>query len=134
MMTSWCLYCGYDDAYVIPQLVKSLPNVTLDIVDISPQGGIADHGPKNPPFSGHDGTGSPITTAGMEKVMTQYAQTYHIPASVHVYVATSATRTAWAVTAYPTWVFANALGTVTKVDPGAMTIPASVAIVQAAIS
>lgn len=134
MMASWCLYCGYDDAYVIPQLVKALPGVTLDIVDVSPQGGIADHGPETPAFSGHDGTGSPITTVGMEKVMTQYTKTYHIPASVHVYVAPSATRTAWAVSAYPTWVFANGTGIVTKITPGALTTATASTTVQAAVS
>lgn len=134
MMGSWCLFCAYEDEYVIPELVKQDPQITLDIVDVSPQGGIGVPGPESPAFSGHDGTGSAINTVGMERVMTQYAKTFHLPSSAHVYVAPSATRTAWDVSAYPTWVFANGTGLVTKIAPGALTTTTASTTVQAAVS
>lgn len=134
MMASWCLFCAYEDQYIIPELVKADPQITVDIVDVSPQGGIGVPGPETPAFSGHDGTGSAINSAGMEKVMTQYAKTFHLPASVHVYVAPSATRAAWAVSAYPTWVFANGSGIVTKIAPGALTTTSAPTTIQAAVS
>ncbi|POB12315.1 hypothetical protein [Sulfobacillus sp. hq2] len=125
VMASWCLYCGYEDRYVIPHLVNTLPQVTFDIVDVSPEGGIADPGPLNPPFSGHDGTGGALTTQGMEQVMTRYVHQYHVPPSVHVYVAPPATQEAWRVSDFPTWVFANKAGVMTKLIPGATAVSGS---------
>lgn len=124
VMASWCLYCGYEDRYVIPQMVKAFPQLTIDVVDVSPQGGIADPGPITPPFHGHDGTGGPLTPTGMLTTMEHYAKIYQIPSSVHVYVAPSATQSAWQVQSFPTWVFADGQGTITHVAAGAFTVAA----------
>ncbi len=122
-MASWCLYCGYDDKYVMPLLAKT-PGVAIDIVDISPQGGIADPGPQNPPFSGHDGTGGALTTAGMESIMRQYVTTYGTlnASNIHVYVAPTRTQTAWNVQSTPTIAYVSANGKTVVAPPGAQTI------------
>ncbi|MCY0865272.1 MAG: hypothetical protein OWQ57_10000 [Sulfobacillus sp.] len=122
-MASWCLFCSYEDKYVLPALAKT-PGVAIDIVDVSPQGGIADPGPESPPFSGHDGTGGPLTLTGMEYTMRQYVATYGTLAApnIHVYVAPPATQTAWNVQAFPTLAFVNAQGRIVVAPPGALTV------------
>ena len=122
-MASWCLYCGYEDRWVLPRLAHE-PGVAVDIVDVSPQGGIADPGPQNPPFHGHDGQGGVLTAQGMAKVMQQYVRAYHLTGgSVHVYVAPAATQKAWAVQSFPSLAFVNARGQVTYSPAGALTLP-----------
>lgn len=120
-MASWCLYCGYTDKYIVPVIAR-MPGVAVDVVDVSTQGGIANPGPANPPFSGHDGQGGPITTAQMETTMQQYVRTYGTLGQAHVFVAPSATRTAWAVQSFPTLTWINAAGTVVSSSPGALTL------------
>lgn len=121
-MASWCLFCGYEDKYVLPVLART-PGVVVDIVDVSPQGGIADPGPATPPFHGHDGAGGPLTVAGMRTTMQHYVQTYGLAkTAIHVYVAPTATQQAWHVSAFPSLAFLNARGTVVVAPPGALTI------------
>ncbi len=122
-MASWCLFCAYEDKYVMPQLAKT-PGVAIDIVDVSPQGGIGNPGPESPAFSGHDGTGGSLNTAGMIAIMTQYTKTFGTlnAANIHVYVAPSKTRTAWNVQSFPTLAFIGAHGKIAVVPPGAQTV------------
>lgn len=121
-MASWCLYCGYTDKYIVP-LIDKMPGVVVDVVDVSPQGGIADPGPISPPFSGHDGQGGAINTAQMAQVMQQYVTTFGTLGQAHVFVAPSATRSAWNVQSFPTMDWINASGKVVSDTPGALTIP-----------
>nr|WP_243239827.1 hypothetical protein [Sulfobacillus harzensis] len=122
-MASWCLYCAYEDKYVLPVLAKT-PGVAVDVVDVSPQGGIGDPGPQNPPFSGHDGTGGALTTAGMEATMRQYVKTFGTlsASTIHVYVAPSATQAAWNVQTFPTLAFIGTTGKVAVAPAGAQTV------------
>lgn len=122
-MASWCLYCGYEDKWVLPQLAKT-SGVAIDIVDTSPQGGIANSGPQNPAFSGHDGTGGPLTVAGMESVMTQYKKTYGTlnAANVHLYVAPQTTQSAWNIQSFPTLGFIGSNGKVVVAPAGAQSL------------
>ena len=120
-MASWCLFCGYTDKYIVP-LIAKMPGVAVDVVDMSPQGGIADPGPQSPPFSGHDGQGSAITTAQMATTMQQYVSTYGTLTAAHVFVAPSATRSAWNIQSFPTIDWINASGKVVSSTPGALTI------------
>jgi len=122
-MASWCLYCGYEDRWVLPRLASE-PGVVVDIVDVSPHGGIADPGPQNPPFHGHDGQGGPLTTAGMEAVMRQYVRTYSLTgAALHVYVAPVALQKRWSVPSFPALAFVNRQGVVAVSPAGAQTLP-----------
>jgi hypothetical protein len=125
-MASWCLYCGYTDRYVVPAIAR-LPGVTVDVVDVSPQGGIADPGPLTPPFTGHDGTGGPLTTAQMAATMRRYVARYGSLGRAHVYVAPAATRAAWAVSAFPELVWIGATARVAQITPGALTVPQALA-------
>ena len=121
-MASWCLYCGYEDRWVLPTLARE-PGVVVDIVDVSPHGGIADPGPESPPFHGHDGQGGPMTASGMEQTMRQYARTYHLAgAALHVYVAPAATQKLWAVPSFPALAFVNRQGVVVVSPAGAQTL------------
>lgn len=122
-MASWCLYCGYEDKWVLPVLAKT-PGVVIDIVDVSPQGGIADPGPQSPAFSGHDGQGGPLTVAGMESTMQQYKKTFGTlnASNIHLYVAPQSTQSAWNIQSFPTLAFANASGKVVVAPAGAQTI------------
>lgn len=122
-MASWCLYCGYEDKWVLPVLAKT-PGVAIDIIDVSPQGGIADPGPKSPAFSGHDGTGGALTVSGMETTMRQYKKTFgtlNAP-NIHIYIAPSATQQAWNIQSFPTIAWVNAAGRIAQAAPGAMTL------------
>lgn len=122
-MASWCLYCGYEDRWVLPALART-PGVTVDIVDVSPQGGIADPGPESPPFHGHDGHGGPLTAQGMEQTMRQYVRAYHLTgAAIHVYVAPAATQKTWAVQSFPALAFVNWQGVVAVSSAGAQALP-----------
>lgn len=120
-MASWCLFCGYTDKYIVP-LIAAMPGVAVDVVDVSPQGGIANPGPQSPPFSGHDGQGSAINTAQMATTMQQYVSTYGTLTAAHVFVAPSATRSAWDIQSFPTLDWINASGKVVSSTPGALTI------------
>ena len=120
-MASWCLFCGYTDKYIVP-LIAAMPGVAVDVVDVSPQGGIANPGPQSPPFSGHDGQGSAINTAQMATTMQQYVSTYGTLTAAHVFVAPSATRSAWNIQSFPTLDWINASGKVVSSTPGALTI------------
>ena len=122
-MASWCLFCGYEDKWVLPQLAKT-PGVAIDVVDVSPQGGIADPGPQNPPFSGHDGQGGPLTVAGMETTMQYYVTTFGTlsASNIHVYVAPQTTQSAWNIQSFPTLAFLGANGTVAVAPNGAQTL------------
>lgn len=122
-MASWCLYCAYEDKYVMPALAK-MPGVVIDVVDVSPQGGIGAPGPATPAFSGHDGTGGALSVAGMESTMRQYVTTFGTLSApnVHVYVAPSVTQTAWNIQSFPTLAFVGANGQVTVAPTGAQTL------------
>lgn len=122
-MASWCLFCGYEDKWVWPTLAKAHPHWAIDIVDVSPQGGIADPGPQNPPFHGHDGVGGPLSVAQMQATMRQYVQTYGLhAANIHVYVAPTATQQTWNITSFPTIYAINSHGVVSQTTPGAVTV------------
>ena len=122
-MASWCLYCGYEDKWVWPAFAKAHPQWAIDIVDVSPQGGIADPGPQNPPFHGQDGVGGSLSVAGMQTVMQQYVHTYGLRApNIHVYVAPLATQSAWHIASVPTIYATNAQGIVQQTTPGAVTL------------
>lgn len=122
-MASWCLYCGYEDKWVLPALAKT-PGVVVDIVDVSPQGGIANPGPQSPAFSGHDGQGGPLTVAGMESTMQQYKKAFGTlnASNIHVYVAPQATQSAWNIQSFPTLAFTNGSGKVVVAPGGAQTL------------
>lgn len=120
-MATWCLYCGYEDRWVLPAIART-PGVAVDLVDLSPLGGIADPGPQTPAFHGHDGAGGPLTVAGMERTLRTYAQQYHLPPTVHLYVAPPAIQRAWAVSAFPTWAFADARGRVVRTPVGGIPV------------
>lgn len=132
-MASWCLYCAYEDKWVMPDLAKT-PGVVVDIVDVSPQGGIGDPGPQSPAFSGHDGTGGSLTVAQMVTTMQEYKKTFGTlnAANVHVYVAPSATRTAWNVQSFPTMGFMSGAGIVKVAPDGAQTLSQAQADLQQA--
>lgn len=134
-MASWCLFCGYEDKWVMPQLAKT-PGVVIDVVDVSPQGGIADPGPENPPFSGHDGTGSALTLTQMESTMQQYATTYGTlsASNIHVYVAPSATQSAWNIQSFPTLAFLNSAGKIAVAPQGAQTVSQAQSDLQQALN
>lgn len=122
-MASWCLYCGYEDKWVMPVLAQT-PGVVIDIVDVSPQGGIADPGPQSPAFSGHDGQGGPLTVAGMETTMQQYKKTFGTlnASNIHVYVAPQSTQSAWNIQSFPTMAFVGPTGKVVVAPGGAQTL------------
>ncbi|WP_053958333.1 hypothetical protein [Sulfobacillus thermosulfidooxidans] len=123
-MASWCLFCGYEDKWVWPTIAKT-HGVVIDVVDVSPQGGIANPGPVSPPFHGADGVGGALSVSGMEATMRQYVHTYGLLGSpaIHVYVAPTAVQQAWHVAAFPSIAFVSASGTVTVAPPGAITLP-----------
>ncbi len=123
LMASWCLYCGYEDRWVMPILAEH-PGIAIDIIDISPDGGIANPGLESPAFTGHDGSRQPITIAGMEQTMQQYSRIYHLSrqANIHVYVAPVATQKAWAVATFPTMAFVNEAGQIAVAPQGAQTL------------
>jgi len=123
LMASWCLYCGYMDRYVWPTLAQT-PGVAVNIVDISPTGGIANPGPKTPPFSGHDGQGpTGLSAAQMVQTMAQYRVAYQNMPNLHVYVAPAAQQAQWRVQAFPTIIWINGNGRVRAVTEGALTAP-----------
>ncbi|WP_053958144.1 hypothetical protein [Sulfobacillus thermosulfidooxidans] len=128
-MASWCLFCGYEDRWVWPQMAREHPHWAIDIVDVSPQGGIADPGPQNPPFHGHDGVGGPLTVAQMQATMRQYVSTYPLQAAnIHVYVAPSPTQSAWHIGSFPTIYAINRQGIVQQTTPGAVTLTQAAAL------
>lgn len=121
-MATWCLFCGYENKWVWPSLAQAHPHWAIDLVDVSPQGGIADPGPESPPFHGQDGIGGPLTVAQMRSVMSQYVHTYGIKApNIHVYVAPTATQSAWQIRSFPTIYVIDAQGVVQQTTPGAVT-------------
>ena len=120
LMATWCRYCGYEDRWVVPGLVGQ-PGVAVDLVNVSPYGGIASPGPKTPPFSGQDHIGKKVTVAGMRSWMARYAAQYDLPPSVHLYVAPTSTQARWNVASYPTIVLLNGSGTIRNVVAGAFT-------------
>jgi len=134
-MASWCLYCAYEDKWVMPVLAQT-PGVVVDIVDVSPQGGIGDPGPQSPVFSGHDGTGGSLTVAQMETTMAAYKKTFGTlnAANIHVYVAPTATQTAWNVQSFPTMGFMNAQGKVVVAPGGALTLSQAQADLKQAVN
>ncbi len=123
-MATWCLYCGYMDRWVVPKVAR-MRGVRVDIVDVSPSGGIADPGPPTPPFHGSDATSPPpVDVAGMEAVLQQYMVEYDLSGDpgVSAYVAPQATRAAWKVTGFPTVAVLNAQGAVVWASQGGMTL------------
>lgn len=121
LMASWCLYCAYVDKYVWPSLIHT-PGLSVDIVDVSPQGGIGDPGPKSPPFSGHDNPAGSLSAQGMRTTMQQYVKRFdlHYP-NLHVYTDPSG-QSYWGLQYFPTILFVNRQGQVKRVN-GALTLP-----------
>jgi len=134
-MASWCRYCAYEDKWVVPKLAAT-PGVVIDIVDVSPQGGIGDPGPQSPAFSGHDGTGESLTVAQMETTMAQYVRRFGTLSAknIHVYVAPTAIQSAWAITTYPSFAFLNSDASVVVAPNGAQTAAQAQADLQHVIS
>lgn len=120
---TWCMYCAYMDKWVLPRLA-SKPGVQIDVVEISPQGGIADPGPLNPPFSGTDGQGGrALSLAGMESNLQKYVRTYGIARSgIHFYVAPPQVQAQWNITGLPMIAVLNSRGETAVVHPGGMTL------------
>lgn len=122
LMASWCLYCAYDDKYVWPQIIHT-KGLTLDIVDVSPYGGIGDPGPQQPPFSGHDNQGSSIGGKGMIRTMRTYVRQFGLTAgNIHVYVDPQGMSN-WTIQDFPTILLMNQQGTLKEKINGAVTIP-----------
>lgn len=94
--------------------------MVVDVVDVSPRGGIAHAGPRTPPFPGQDSEGPSESTAAMAATLRQYARRYPGVAA-HAYVARAATRAAWAIQAFPTVAFLTARGAVAVAHVGAFT-------------
>lgn len=123
-MASWCKFCAFDDAYVVPMLVSE--GVTVDIVDVSSHGGIGVPGPLSQAFTGADHRTGRLSLGGLVATMRRYANTFHLTqASVHVYVALPATVKTWHVTSYPTLYTVNKERLITHVQPTAA-VPADV--------
>ncbi|CAB1129830.1 conserved protein of unknown function [Candidatus Hydrogenisulfobacillus filiaventi] len=121
-MASWCRYCGWEDRYALPRIAR-LPGVAVDLVDISPHGGIADPGPEYPPFSGQDGSGPPEDVAAMAATMRAYRARYALPPAIHAYVALPVTQQQWVLSELPTLVLIGPHGRVRKVIQGALVTP-----------
>jgi hypothetical protein len=121
LMASWCLYCAYEDKYVWPQVAQSLPGMAVNLIDVSPQGGIGDPGPSTPAFTGHDNVGPPITVTGMRHTMLTYQRQFrlHEP-NIHIFV-DSTGISYWHVTTFPTFLFVNATGHLVQRINGALT-------------
>ena len=132
-MASWCLFCGYTDRWTLPQLAK-IPGIAVDIVDVSPQGGIANPGPETPPFHGQDGTGGPLTTAEMGRTMTQYRKAYQGLPGIHVRVAPQTTQALWNVQSYPVLIWVNKQGVVSQITSGGLTVSQAEQIMQSAFN
>ncbi|NMP23198.1 TlpA family protein disulfide reductase [Sulfobacillus harzensis] len=122
LMASWCLYCAYDDKYVWPAILHT-PGLQLDIVDVSPHGGIGDPGPQNPPFSGHDNyQSSTIGASQMIQTMRQYRKKFHLTDSnVHIYVDPKGMRY-WSIQDFPTVLIINGQGHLAERINGALTV------------
>ena len=131
-MASWCHFCGYEDRWVMPSVIHT-PGVAIDLVDVSSYSGIAQPGPKTPAFSGKDGVMRPATVRQMESAMQRYVRQYHLPPSIHVYIAPSAVQKAWKVTAFPDLWFINAKGVATQHTNGALTLAQMAAVVHSEI-
>ena len=121
-MASWCHFCGYEDRWVWPTIIHT-PGVAIDLVDVSSAGGVANPGPKTPPFSGTDGSGQPTNVRGMEAAMRHYVLAYHLPPSIHVYIAPTSVQRGWHVDAFPTIWFVEPTGRVQSLRQGAWTLP-----------
>jgi len=131
-MASWCHFCGYEDRWVWPTIIHT-PGVAIDLVDVSPAEGVANPGPKNPPFSGTDGSGQPTTVRGMETAMQHYIRAYHLPPSIHVYIAPTAVQHRWQVDEFPTIWFVGATGYVQSLRQGAWTLAQAATAVRQAL-
>lgn len=122
-MATWCHFCAYDDRWVWPVIAKT-PGVAIDLVNVSPYGGIARPGPRTPAFSGSDGTLARTSLAGMAATFRRYARIYGLTRdpNVHLYVAQTPTQTAWHVQAFPGIWLVNARGVTVSYTPGAITL------------
>ena len=121
LMASWCLYCAYEDKYVWPQVIRSIPGVEVNIVDVSRNGGIGDPGPQSPAFSGHDNVGPHISVAGMRQTMLTYQKQFDLHApNLHIFVDPTG-LTYWHMTTYPTFLFVNGTGHIVDRVNGALT-------------
>ena len=130
MMASWCKFCAYDDKYVWPVLAKT-PGVTVDIIDVSPNAGIGNPGPFSPPFSGTDHIGNPINRAGMIAVMREYRAQFHLTQpNVAVYVDHQGLAR-WPIKYFPTVVFINQKGVISKISNGGLQLSQAEDLLQA---
>lgn len=133
LMASWCKYCAYDDKYVWPALLNT-PGITVDIVDVSTNGGIGDPGPEQPAFTGQDHPTGTIGADGMLKVMKRYAKRFDLNRDhVHVYVDPKG-MTYWSVTRFPTFIFLNAKGQPVERIDGAITVPQAKSVVHTIVT
>lgn len=123
-MASWCKFCAFDDAYVVPMLVSE--GVTVDIVDVSSHGGIGVPGPLSQAFTGADHRTGRLSLGGLVATMNHYARVFHLTQGrVHVYVALPQTVKAWKVGSYPTFYTVNKQRLITHIQPTAA-VPADV--------
>lgn len=132
-MATWCKFCGYMDKWVLPDMSKEA-GVAVDVVDVSPSGGIADPGPQQPAFSGTDGSGSAgLSESAMEADLRTYTAKYGIARSgINFYVAPASTQQQWHIAAFPTVVVLTSDGTVSMQQSSAMTLAQLNAAVQSA--
>ncbi len=121
LMASWCLYCAYEDKYVWPRVLRRFPGVAIDVVDVSPKGGIGNPGPETPPFTGVDGRGPAIRVAGMRATMLTYEKQFNLRTKrVRIFVDARGMEY-WRVTNFPTLLFVNHNGRIVKRVDGALT-------------
>ncbi len=132
MMASWCKFCAYDDKYVWPVLMKT-PGVVVDIIDVSPNGGIGDPGPFSPPFDGSDHFGKPISPTGMISVMREYRVKFHLTApNVAIYVDPEGLER-WPIKYFPTIAFINGQGNVSQTVNGGLLLSQAQGLLQATL-
>jgi hypothetical protein len=123
LMASWCLYCAYEDRYVIPVIAREIPGLVFNIVDISTNGGIGIPGPQRPSFSGADNVGGPVNVTQMRRTMRIYESRFGLQdPSIHVFVDPTGIQY-WAVSSYPVFLFINTKGILVSRVNGALTEP-----------
>ncbi len=117
LMASWCLYCAYVDRYVLPSLLHT-PGIQINVVDVSPNSGIGDPGPKTPAFSGKDHMGPAVSVTGMRQVMNTYVKKFGLrQPNVHVFVDPRGINY-WNVQYFPTILFVTAKGRPLRINGG----------------
>ena len=122
-VATWCMYCGYMDKWILPRLAR-IRGVAVDIVVVSPAGGIANPGPFSPAYTGSAAPqGNALSLSGMESNLREYLAAYAIAGDgINAYIAPELTQAQWQVTELPTIAFVDARGRVVRVAAGGMTL------------